>query len=223
MGVVEPGRLGIVREGHGEEGSIETLVVRVCKDLGLHPNTFWSIRPSLRIPITSPETAVRAARISAASGAAAVLLTADSEDSCPRLAAPALAAAVRREKLDVPVAIVLFYREFETLAVATADRLAGRELRSRADQLLEVLGQPPELLSDPESRRDAKGWIRANLMNGRAYKPTVHQLALTRLMHVADLRASGLSSFRRLENALRFLGNEVTEGSSGVYPGPVAE
>jgi hypothetical protein len=220
MSAAEPGRLGIVREGHGEAGSIENLVVRTCKDPALYPNVFWSIPHSPRFAITSPETAVRAARIGAESRAAAVLLTADSEDLCPKQVAPVLAAAVRREELEVPVAIVLFYREFETLAVATADQLAGRELRSSAGQLLEVLSKPTEMLSDPESRRDAKGWVRANLMRGRAYKPTVHQLGLTRVLRIEDLRNSGLSSFRRLESALRFLGDEGARGTAGVYPGP---
>lgn len=54
---------------------------------------------------------------------------------------------------------------------------------------------------------------------GRAYKPTVDQLALTRMVDFGALRASGLPCFSTLENALRFLAQAAP---GDVYPPPPA-
>lgn len=217
MGAV-PGRLVVIREGHGEANSIENLVVRICKDRGLHPAPFSSIPDSQRFVISSAATAVQAAEIAAQQRPSAALLTADLEDICPRAAGPAFAEAVRRRDLPFPTAVVLFYREFETLAVSVADRLAGRELKSPAGQAIVTLTDPGRVPDDPERYRDAKGWVQDNLMGGRSYKPTVHQLPLTRAMTVLELREAGLSSFRRLESALDFLSHEVRTGGNRTYP-----
>lgn len=213
------GRLVVIREGHGEAQSIENLVARTAKGIGLYPHPFWSIPESQRYVISSPERAVRAAEIAAVQNPSAALLTADLDDECPKDAAPAFAAAVRANGFSFPVAIVLFYREFETLAISVADHLAGRELKSPAGQAIVTLSAPSTMPDDPETFRDAKGWVGRNLMDGESYKPTVHQLPLTRAMKVDELRQADLSSFRRLESALRFLGDQVAAGEAGVYPG----
>lgn len=203
----------IVHEGRGESQSLNRLAAKTGRSLPDFASTFVRFLPSQRIPITNSADAVRAAKIGFRYRPDAILLTADLDDDCPRDKAPEWAAAVRELRLPVPVALVLFYREYETLAVSCAGSLAGRELVPGLILNPRVL---PEV--DPESRRDAKGWISHNLMNGTRYKPTVHQPPLTALMRVEDLRASGLSSFRRFERALQFLAQEVRTGRTGVYP-----
>ena len=104
------------------------------------------------------------------------------------------------------------------MALSIASSLAGRELRSPTGKPILTLGMPSSLPSHPESPRDAKGWVSRELMGGVTYKPTVHQLPLTRAMSIPDLHAAALSSFRRLETALEFLAREVRAGGTGVYP-----
>jgi hypothetical protein len=212
------GRLVVIREGHGEAGAIENLVIRTIQHLGLFHNPFSALPPSNRFTITSPGGAIRAAQIAATQYPGSVLLTADLDDGCPADVAPARAAALRAEAFSFPVALVFFHREFETLAVSIAGSLAGRELRSPAGRPILTLATPSVLLENPEQPRDAKGWVARELMGGVKYKPTVHQLPLTRVMDIEALQVARLSSFRRLESALLFLAREVREARAGVYP-----
>ena len=207
------GSLVIVREGHGEAQAIEKLVARVGRDLGLVPDVFATLSANPRIVISSPETAVRAARVAARYRPDAILLTADLDDGCPADVAPRWAQAVRSEGLSMPVALVLFHREYETLALSVADSLAGMQLLP--DVVLDAGVSAP---ADPEGHRDAKGWLGRHLMGGRRYKPTVHQLPLTTLLDVGALRAAGLSSYRRLENAMVHLAAQAQAGTAAVYP-----
>ncbi len=69
-------------------------------------------------------------------------------------------------------------------------------------------------VGDPESHRDAKGVLTANYISGR-YKPTLDQLALTRLVRFEDLREANVSAFGTLERALKFL---ATANGRAVYP-----
>lgn len=57
-------------------------------------------------------------------------------------------------------------------------------------------------------------------MSERSYKPTTHQHRLTVAMRLPELRAAGLSSFRRLENAMQFLAQQAGRRTE-VYPAPV--
>lgn len=216
------GRLVIIREGHGESQSIENLVHRTGKELGVIPSSFWSMPAAPRYVISSPERAVRAAEIAATLRPAACLLTADFEDGCPSKDAPAFAEAVGAAGLPFPVAVVLFYREFETLAISVASQLGGRELRSPAGQAILTLQAPKEVPVDPEAPRDAKGWVSKHLMGGASYKPTIHQYPLTKVMGVTELQVADLSSFRRLQSAMHFLADEVANGRAGVYPPAVS-
>ena len=217
MGAIA-GRLAIIREGHGEAGAVENLVSRVGKSLGVMPEVFWSIPQSPRFVVSSPDRAVRATEIAATLSPSAVLLTADLEDLCPAKSAPEFARAIRDTGFPFPVALVFFYREYETLAISIADTLGGRELKSMNGKPIVTLSTPEKVPANPEEPRDAKGWVQRNLMNGSSYKPTVHQLPLTRALKIEDLRASGLSSYVRLEAALMFLAGQVLTNSRGVYP-----
>lgn len=206
---MSPARLVIVGEGHGEVRALANLVARVGSSAWVIPSTLF-VGGIHRRPITDEASAVRAARF-LAQGAGAVLLTADLDRRCPRTVAPEWADALRTASIGVPTALVLFHPESETLALSVADRLAGRQVAGV------TLRTPLDPLADPEAHSGAKEWIRRNLLP--AYKPSTHQLALTQAMDIAELRAAGLSSYRRLESALRFLAASVEAGTTGVYPG----
>lgn len=124
-----------------------------------------------------------------------------------------MAAWVRDLALPFPAAVVLFYKEFETLFLAGAGAMAGREVGDRRGRVIETI--PAGVHPSPEHPRDAKGWVRDNLI--RAYKPTLFQSSLTRLLDLDAMGASSLSSYRRLVSALTFLsGNPGVAGA--VYP-----
>ncbi len=53
------------------------------------------------------------------------------------------------------------------------------------------------------------------------YKPTLDQLALTRMIDSSDLRSVGLPAFGTLERALRFLASAPAPGA--VYPPPALQ
>lgn len=69
-----------------------------------------------------------------------------------------------------------------------------------------------------EARRGVKEWLSTNFQNGRAYKPTLDQLPLTRLIDIEALRAAEVPCFGTLERAVGFLARSF--GKGGVYPTP---
>ncbi|GHF24960.1 hypothetical protein [Pseudolysinimonas yzui] len=211
------GRLVLVREGFGEAGSLESLVARVARDLGVNPDPIASLQ-SIRVAVTNAQSALKAVEIAARYSPDAVLVTADCDDDCPRDLAPTIAAALRARAFPFPVAVVLFYREYETLALSVAGELDGVELISTKGTVIvrmSLTGAPP---TDPEAHRDAKGWISRNLFGGTSYKPTLHQRPLTARLLLADLGEADLSSYRRLRTAVGFLADQMNAGSAGAYP-----
>ncbi|HYW07043.1 MAG TPA: hypothetical protein VE913_08815, partial [Longimicrobium sp.] len=74
-------------------------------------------------------------------------------------------------------------------------------------------------IDDYETPRDAKGVVSTFFTGKRSYKPTVHQLPLTRMLNFARLRESELPSFGTLERSLVFLAANAGH-HAGVYPPP---
>ena len=60
-------------------------------------------------------------------------------------------------------------------------------------------------------------WAMLSFPKGKAYKPSLDQVSLTRMLNFTILRTSQARSFCTLENALRFLS---APGSARVYPPP---
>lgn len=214
--------LYIVREGDGEREAIPALVYRLRDHHGLdlphHAPDRHGWKKSI---VTEPQVRAVCEQMRAVQGCEALLLTRDADNDqpdhpdCPKFAAPEVAAWVRARGLPFPVAVVLFYREFETLFLAGADGMAGREVKDRRN--IPVASIPGDVAAhpSPEHPRDAKRWVRSNLVDG--YKPTLFQASLTRLLDPGVMEASGLSSYRRLVRALQFL--EINRGVAGaVYP-----
>jgi hypothetical protein len=99
----------------------------------------------------------------------AVLIVIDSDDDCPKELAPlSLGRATATANGRWPVGVVLANREFESWFIAAAESIAGQS------GLPVGLRTPP----DPESIRDAKGWLQKAMPPGRKYSETVDQPSL---------------------------------------------
>ena len=215
--------LFVVREGEGEEEALPALVIRLRDHLGLRlphmpKNGNW--RKSL---VTQAQVHGACEQVRAHGSCEALLLTRDADlkdlpfSDCPKDTAPEMAGWVRELELPFPAAVVLFYKEYETLFLAGAEGMAGKDVVNPRNQVVSSI--PAEVIAhpSPEHPPDAKGWVRANLVDG--YKPTLFQASLTRLLDLDVMEAASLSSYRRLVSALTFLSDNL--GVTGaVYPRP---
>ncbi len=116
-----------------------------------------------------------------------ILVLLDADDNCP---ASLSADILQRAQSCVPhrsVSVVLANREYEAWFIAAAASLQGQ--RGFAIH-------PSERIPDPETPRDAKGWIKAH-MEGGMYGETTDQPALTARMDLQQAFDRSLS-FRKL-------------------------
>lgn len=212
----------IVREGEGEKDALPNLVYRLAKHLGVELPYPASKEPWRKPLVTETHVREVAEQARALPGCGGLLLTRDADNDdlpaadCPKFNAPVLAGWVRSLALPFPTAVVLFYKEFETLFLAGAGGMVGREVRDRRGLVLLTISAGVDAHPAPETPRDAKGWVREKLVPG--YKPTLHQASLTQLLDLDDMERRALSSYRRLVSAVRFLAAQ--RGTTGtVYPG----
>ncbi|HWT93162.1 MAG TPA: hypothetical protein VN238_09215 [Solirubrobacteraceae bacterium] len=203
----------VVVEGEGDARAVPNLLSRVGHQLGLY--AVW--KPPLRINVQRPSDAQKVADLTRGrADAQGLLVLRDDEDGCPRDDGPEIASWFQALSLPFPVACVLFYREYETIFLPVIEDLAGRPL-TVAGVERRGLNADAAFSGDPESRRDAKGVLTANMPPGRSYKETTDQLAMTQLVDIPRLLASGLPCVETLERALRFL---LTPGAGAgrVFP-----
>lgn len=96
-----------------------------------------------------------------------------------------------------PIEFAFMVQEFETLFLA--DKAACRSILPR-------IPDARTFPTNPESIRDAKGWLSQAMPKGFAYKPTVHQAKITNALNLDRLRTAS-PSFAHLERAvLRLVG-----------------
>ncbi len=208
----------ILVEGHGETGAAENLVTRLWANLGLE-HLVW--KPSARLPNIQYEKGIRKGcnRVRAKGDAAALLIICDDDDGCPRETAPGMARWVAAENLPFPAALVLMHREYEVLFLPCVHLMAGKPLCDPRG--IERPGLLPGTRFDgiPQHIRGVKEWLTRHLPQRIAYKPTLDQLPMTRMIDFELLRNSeGIPCFGTLERALRFISERL--GSTGVYPPP---
>lgn len=98
-----------------------------------------------------------------------ILVLLDAETDCPAILAPRLMERARETRPDRETRVVLAKSEYESWFLAAAGSVAGRR------DIVATLTSP----EDPESIRDAKGWLSARMPPGRSYRPTLDQAALT--------------------------------------------
>lgn len=206
----------ILVEGRGELGAVDNLVARLWRGADFvqpwAPALRWKNIHHRRGIETGVEY-VRSLR-----DAGALLIVRDEDDACPKERGPSMAAIVRDLAPPCPVAVVLFYREYEVLFLPCLAQMAGRPIVGVDGR--ERPGLVPGTVYDGpwEARRGIKEWITSKFPPGRSYKPRLDQLPLTRMIDIPTLRAAEVPCFGTLERALAFLAANF--GKSGVYPPP---
>jgi hypothetical protein len=213
------GRAYLVVEGHGDGQAALNLVNRLARDLaltGLH----WA-DPMRGRNLHQERGVQKAAELVRCKGdAVALLLLRDEDDGCPKDLAPLAAGWLRNLALPFPSAVVLAHREFEAFFLPCLPRMAGKTLVS--PEGVERAGLLPGAIfrGNPESLRGVKEWLSKHMPAGRAYKPTLDQLPLARLVDFQVLRTCNppLPCFGSLERAIRFLHGQVELRSAEVYP-----
>jgi hypothetical protein len=202
----------LVVEGHGEIEAAQNLVQRLWNDLGL---TFLPWATPKRGRALNTEAGVRQAceLLGSERDCAAALLLRDEDDECPATRGPETAGWVASASLSFPVAVVLAHREFEAWFLPCLPLMAGKEIRPGLR-----LSEGAAYEGDPEAKRDVKGLLSTWFPPGKAYKPTLDQLPMTRMIDFPTLRAAQMPSFGTLENALKFLASAPAAGR--VYPPP---
>ena len=123
-----PIRIGCVVEGHGEVESVPALIRRIAQQLdpGLVIVVPHPIRVTKSKLLKSGELE-RAAELAALNvgGNGGILVVLDSDENCPALLGPELLGRVRSTRADLPSAVVLAKREFESWFLASAESLRG--------------------------------------------------------------------------------------------------
>lgn len=220
--------LYIVREGKGEADAMPALVGKVMAHLGLgHP--YPSPKTNWKKPLITQRHVIDACEaIRSASDCHGLLLTRDADNDdlkdlanpqdpdCPKTWGPAIADWVRDLNLPFPTAVVLFYKEYETLFLSGAEGMAGQPLKGPSGEVILTIAEDVASHSQPEHPRDAKGWVKNQLVP--RYKPTLHQTSLTQMLDLEQMDTKALSSYRRLRSALQFLADNQAPGSGMVYP-----
>lgn len=176
-------------EGRGEVATVPVLLRRIAAEVSPLPHV--SVLPPIRVDrnkVTSPDELERmvgiASNRSGPDGRILILLDADKD--CPARLGPELLRRTRAARSDRHIRVVIPKSEFESWFLASIESLGG------------LRGIDPSLAapSDPESVRDAKGWLTARMPNSRSYRPARDQAALTDAMHFKSARSA--PSFNKL-------------------------
>lgn len=195
-------RIVVVVEGHGDVESVPIIVRRlVATD---QPECGVEVAFPIRIPRhrivkkAELERAVLLARGRLEGNDGGVLIVIDADDDCPAHLGPKLLGECRSVAPDLRVAVTLAMREMESWFLAAASSLAGQRGLSAG-----IIAPP-----DPETIRDAKGWLSGRLPGGTAYSPVVDQPALAALFDLDQ--AMACPSFRKFRRDVRYLVTGVT-------------
>ena len=216
----------VVREGHGEDDALPTLIRRLAVHFQLESLPYLAKNGNWRKPLlTQAHVSAVCEQVRGRGDCEALLLTRDADNDhlphadCPRFSAPEISDWVRALQLPFPVAVVLFYREYETLFLAGATSMAGKPIRDSRGRTVATVPTDVSAHPAPEHPRDAKGWVESWLVE--RYKPTLLQASLTRLLDPDDAGLAALSSFQRLVSALTFLAGQAGVAGAVYPPSPV--
>ena len=183
-------RIATIVEGHGEVEAVPILLRRIAERLSPDfavdaPRPIRTGRRKLRKEGELERVVRLAARLAGTDGCILILL--DADDDCPAELGSELLRRARGEQADCDIRVVLAKVEYEAWFLAALDSIAGKR------GIAESAAQPPE----PESIRDAKGWLSARMPSGQSYSPTLDQPALTAIFDL-DSAARMAPSFDKL-------------------------
>jgi hypothetical protein len=195
-------RLACIVEGDGECEAVPILIRRIAQSLD--PALVPAVNPVLRVPaarLIKQGELERSVELAARrlGGAGGILIVLDCDDGCPANEGPALLQRAITARSDLPIAVVLAKREYESWFLAAAKSLRGQR------GLAQDLTAPP----DPEAIRGAKEWLSERMQTPHGYSETSDQPALTALFDMQMARCS--DSFdkccREIERLLTFQQN----------------
>jgi len=175
-------------EGDGEVRAIPILIRRLAAARGIYDLT---IPPPIRVHRDqflnrTDEFERKVLLASAKAQGGVVLILLDADDDCPVLLAREIDGRARPHIRDATLCVVIPNREYEAWFLAAAESIAG--LRGLNDGL----ASPPQ----PDSLRNAKGWL-SERMNGGRYHEVSDQPALSALFDI-DAAHQRSRSFRKL-------------------------
>ncbi|HVN04133.1 MAG TPA: hypothetical protein VMT86_06930 [Bryobacteraceae bacterium] len=177
-------------EGHGECESVPILIRSIAHRFD--PSLAVQVPHPVRVPksrLLKPGELERAVVLAAglAGRDGGILVVLDSDDDCPAELAPKLLARTRAARGDLPSAVVLANKQFESWFLAAANSLRGHG-HLPADL------EPP---AEPESIRGAKEWLEQRAYD-RSYSANVDQPSLTSMFSLdLALRAPSLDQCYR--------------------------
>ncbi len=210
----------VVVEGQGEVTAVPNLLTRLWLDLGL-PQMYWARPIRAKDLYTQAGFERTCEHVRGKKDAAALLVLRDDDDGCPKRTGPELAGWAQNLGLPFPTAVVLSFREYESIFLASLETIAGKPITDPSGIERSGVAATASYDDDPESPRDPKGWLSRHYPEGRKYKPTLDQLPMTRLVDFDVVRRRGLRWFVTLQNGLRFLAAQTGQPSA-VYPPPTS-
>ena len=142
----------------------------------------------------------------------AVLVLVDADEQCPVEMAADFSQRILALGVRFPVVIVVAKCEYEAWFLASLETIAGMPLNGG-------YGLPADLVypGEVEEPVGVKGWITRQFPEGRIYKETIHQSAMTKLIDPERVRQK-LRSFRRLCHALEQAVNAIDRNLRIVTP-----
>jgi hypothetical protein len=208
-------KLYVVVEGHGEVRAALNLITRLWRDLAL-PEIACADPPIRGIALHTKAGMLKACEILRSKrDCGRALILRDEDDGCPAERGPEAARWIGEAGLLFPVALVLAHREFEAWFLPCVHLMAGRRLIDPNGGSRAGIREGSKFSGNPEQLRGVKEWLSGQFADGKSYKPTLDQLALTRLLSFDVLRSSQMPSFGTLERSLRFLATAI---GHAVYP-----
>lgn len=202
--------LGAIVEGHGEVKALPVLVHRIAEEWDRTQTIL--LKQVSRVPASSLmkegeleaeiENLVR--KIGKPCGIL-VLLDCDWRAGCPKFDGPAWLKRACDARPDIPIHLVLAYKEFEAWFIAATESIRGH------------CGLPQDLMpaENPENIRDAKGWLAERMIpRNRGYAETNDQPELTRVfdMNVARGANSFDKCYREIIALLNAVKAKVSDG-----------
>jgi hypothetical protein len=187
-------RVAPIVEGHGDESSVRSLLVRTWTEL-LGGEFIDVLRPirGKRHQLVRTRDLERAIGLAALNLAekptedrSLILVLLDADEDLPCQLAPQLQAHARSVRADLDVACVLANVEYETWFVGAAASLT---------RFLAIT--PEQAPVNPEAGRHGKGWIERHFIGPTRYSETLDQPKLTAAMDLAMCR-NACPSFDKL-------------------------
>ena len=176
-------QIATIVEGHGDVEAVPILIRRIASEID--PSNAIDVKQPIRVPanrLKKPgeleRTVELAARTLSGRGGILILIDCDWDGGCPKTDGPDLLTRACAVHPDIPISLVLAYKEYEAWFIAAAESLRGK--RGLSDTMTPA--------DDPEGIRGAKEWLGKWMPSNRPYSETIDQPALTALFDMQAAR-----------------------------------